>query len=92
MAYKIAYKESVLRDLEKLSKGGALRLIDQLALMDQLEKDLADNADAYPAMNGQFKGLRRYGFGNYRIVFTIMEQDVVILRIGQKRNISKKPI
>ena len=92
MAYNVAYKESVLRDLEKLSKDGALRLIDQLTFMDQLEKDLSEKPDVYPVMKGQFKGLRKYGFGNCRVVYAIMEQGVVILRIGHKRDISKKPI
>lgn len=92
MVFSVSYKESVLRDLEKLSKDGALRLIDQLTLMDQLEKDLSEKADAYSAMKGQFKGLRRYGLGDYRVVYAIVEQNVVILRIGHKRLISKKPI
>ena len=90
--YNVTYKESVLRDLTKLSKDGALRLIDQLTLVDQLEKDLSEKADAFPAMKGQFKGLRRYGFGNFRVVHAIRGQDVVILRIGHKRDISKKSV
>ena len=83
--YNVLYKRSVLRDLERLSKEGTLRLFDQLELLDQVEKDLAEKAEAYPELRGQFKGLRRYTFKDLCIIHAIMGQDVVILRIGHSR-------
>ena len=80
--FNVVYKRSVLRDLEKLSKEGTLRLFDQLELLDQVEKDLAEKAEAYTELRGQFKGLRRYMFRDFRVVHAIMGEKIVILRIG----------
>ena len=86
MAFNVVYKKSVLRDLKKLSKDEAHRLIDQL------EKDLSENADSYPALKNPFKGLRKYRSGDYRVIYVILEKDVLILRIGHRREVYKRGI
>ena len=54
MAYKIVYKTSVKRDLKKIAKTPARRLLDRI------EKDLSKKPEAYPALKGEFAGLRRF--------------------------------
>jgi len=86
LAYNILYKESVQRDLKKLSKVEASRILDQI------EKGLSEKADTYPALKGQFTGLRKYRVGDYRVIYAILGDDVHILRIGHRRDAYKKEI
>jgi len=84
LAYNIVYKDSVHRDLKKLSKAEATRILDQI------EAELSKKADSYPLLKGQFAGLRRYRAGDYRVIYAILEDDVLILRIGHRRDVYKK--
>ncbi len=84
MAYKVNYKKSVLKDLKKLGKAEASRL------MDKIEKDLLKRPDANPVLKGQFAGLRKYRFGNYRIIYVLIGEEVIILRIGNRKDVYKK--
>ena len=86
MAYNIIYKKSVQHDLKKLSKAEAGRILDQI------EEELSKKADAYPILKGQFTGLRKYRVGDYRVIFVILGADVLILRIGHRREVYKKGI
>lgn len=84
MAYRIAYKKSVLKDLKKLGKPEASRI------MDKIEKDLLKHPDSIPVLKGQFAGLRKYRFGDYRIIFVLIGEEVIILRIGNRKEVYKK--
>ena len=81
MAYKISYKKSVGKDLAQLPKAEARRILDKI------EKQLAARPDACLALKGQFAGLRRLRVGDYRVIFAILEQEVVVLRVGHRREI-----
>lgn len=81
MPYNIVYKKSVHRDLKKIIKTEAIKIIDQL------EKDLSSKPDSYPVLKGQFTGLRKYRVGDYRVIYAIIEKNVLVLRIGHRRNI-----
>ncbi len=81
MPYNIVYKKSVHRDLKKIKKTEASKIIDQL------EKDLSNKPDSYPVLKGQFAGLRKYRVGDYRVIYAIIEKNVLVLRIGHRRNI-----
>ncbi len=83
MAYNVVYKKSVDRDLKKLSKAVARRVIEQL------EKGLSKKPETYPVLKGQFAGLRKYRVGDYRVIYAIIEKDVLVLRIGHRRDIYK---
>ena len=86
MAYNIIYKKSVQRDLHKLSRAQADRLLDQI------EGELSKNAAASPVLKGRFAGLRKYRVGDNRIIFVILGEDVLILRIGHRKDVYKKGI
>lgn len=81
MPYNIVYKKSVHRDLKKIKKTEAVKIIDQL------EKDLSNKPDSHPVLKGQFAGLRKYRVGDYRVIYAIIEKNVLVLRIGHRRNI-----
>ena len=86
MAYNVVYKKSVQRDLKKLSKTEARRILNQI------EEDLSKNADAYPVLKGQFAGLRKYRVGDYRVIYAILGEDALVLRIGHRKDVYKKGI
>jgi len=86
LAYNIIYKKSVQRDLKKLSKAEAHRVLNQV------EEQLSENADTHPVLKGQFAGLRKYRIGNYRVIYAILGADVLVLRIGHRKDVYKKGI
>jgi mRNA interferase RelE/StbE len=86
LAYSIVYKKSVERDLKRLSKAEAQRVLNQI------EEDLSEQPDTYPVLKGQFKGLRKYHIGDYRVIYAILGDDVLVLRIGHTKNVYKKDI
>jgi mRNA interferase RelE/StbE len=86
LAYNIVYKKSVQRDLKKLSKAEAHRILNQV------EEELSKNADTYPVLKGQFAGLRKYRIGEYRVIYAILGDDVLVLRIGHRKDVYKKEI
>jgi mRNA interferase RelE/StbE len=86
LAYNIVYKKSVQRDLKKLSKAEASRVLDKV------EEGLSKNAEGYPVLKGQFAGLRKYRVGEYRVIYAILGNDVIILRIGHRKDVYKREI
>ena len=83
MSYKIAFKKSVSRDLKKLSKDDAERILDKI------EQDLPEKADTYPLLAGKFSGLRKFRIGDYRVIYTIIENTALVLRISHRRDTYK---
>jgi len=86
LAYRILYKKSVQRDLRKLSKTDARRVLNEV------EEELSNKAGTYPVLKGQFAGLRKYRVGDYRVIYAILGDDVLILRIGHRKNVYDKKI
>jgi addiction module RelE/StbE family toxin len=81
LAFNITYKRSVEKDLAGLGKAEARRILDKI------EKDLSIRANTYPLLRGDFAGLRKLRVGDYRVVFAVMGSDVIVLRIGHRREI-----
>ena len=81
MAFEITYKKSVQKDLARLGKAEARRVLDKI------EKDLSARADGYPILKGQFAGLRKLRVGDYRVIFAILGPQVLVLRIGHRSEI-----
>jgi mRNA interferase RelE/StbE len=86
LVFNITYKKSVARDISYLDKKEARRIIDKI------ENNLANNTESYPVLKGEFAGLRKMRIGDYMVVFTIMDKNILILRIGHRREIYKKEI
>ena len=84
MAYNITYKKSVKRDLSRIDKTQARKILNSL------EKDLSEKAGFFPVLKGHFSGLRKYRIGDYRVIYAIIGEDVVVLRIAHRGDIYKK--
>jgi len=86
LAYNIVYKKSVHRDLKKLSKAEAGRILDQI------EWELLKKPESNPVLKGQFARLRKFRVGDYRVIYALLGDDILILRIGHRRNVYKGEI
>lgn len=83
MPYKVEYKSSVSKDLKKLDRGEARRILQQL------ESDLGEDPNCGEPLSGQFKGLFRYRMGNYRVIYAKTKEGVLVLRIGHRSRVYK---
>ena len=79
MSYKIAFKKSVARDLKKIDKDQADRILRKI------EDELPEKADAFPVLAGKFSGLRKFRVGDYRVIYSIINDTALILRISHRR-------
>ena len=86
MAYNVVYKKSVQRDLKKLSKAEVGRILDQI------EQELTKKPESYPVLKGQFAGLRKYRIGDHRVIYALVGVDIIVLRIGNRRDVYKGEI
>ncbi|MBN2049293.1 MAG: type II toxin-antitoxin system RelE/ParE family toxin [Spirochaetales bacterium] len=81
MAYNITFKKSVAKDLKKVEKSEVVRILKKI------ETELPSKAGQVPELKGQFAGLRRLRVGDYRIIFTILGDSVLILRIQHRKEV-----
>lgn len=79
MSYRIGFKKSLGGDLRKIGKDQAERILRKI------ERDLPEKADNFPSLTGRFAGLRNFRVGNYRVIYTIIEDIALILRISHRR-------
>ena len=79
MSYKIAFKKSVARDLKKIDRVQADRILRKI------EDELPMKAETFPALTGKFSGLRKFRIGDYRVIFSIIGDTALILRISHRR-------
>ena len=83
MKYKIAFKKSVSRDLKKIDR----EHVEKILL--KIEQELSNKAGHYPELKGSFSGLRKCRIDDYRIIFTIIHETVLILRIKHRKDVYK---
>jgi mRNA interferase RelE/StbE len=84
LVFNISYKKSVERDLSRLNNTEARRILNKI------EDKLSEHAMSFPVLKGEFAGLRKLQIVDYSVVFTILDNDVLILRIGHRREIYRK--
>ncbi len=86
MTYNIVYKKSVHRDLKKLSVPEARRVLELI------EEELIKQPESNPVLKGQFAGLRKYRVGDYRVIYALLGSDILILRIGNRKDVYRGEI
>ena len=85
MVFNITFKKSVAKDLKRIGKSNAKRVLDKI------DSELARNPERFPALSGPFAGMRKFRVGDYRVIFVIMDQDVLVLRIQDRKDVYRKP-
>jgi len=83
LKYSITFKKSVSRDLKKIDR----EQVEKILL--KIDKELSIKADQYPELKGSFSGLRKCRIGDYRIIFTVINDTVLILRIKHRKDAYK---
>jgi mRNA interferase RelE/StbE len=81
LAYKIVYKRSVQKDLARLDKSTARRILNKI------ESELPAKAGTCPSLKGEFAGLRKFRMGDFRVIFVILDDEVQVLRIGDRKDV-----
>jgi len=79
--YTLLYTKTAVKDIEKLDKVAKKRLKKKL---EEYQKDPIKYAKK---LTDPRLGTYRWRIGNYRIVFDIDKQNIIILRIGHRREI-----
>lgn len=81
MSFKIAFKKSVARDLRRIDKDQADKILIKI------EKELPEKAETFPTLSGKFSGLRKFRVGDYRVIYSIIGDTALILRISHRREV-----
>jgi mRNA interferase RelE/StbE len=78
---KIEYKSSVDRDLRRLDRQVASRIIDKV-------EEVLSAADLRPIpLSGPFEGLYKLRVGDYRVIYALVAERVLVVRIAHRREI-----
>ena len=81
--YKVTFKKSVAKDLKKISAENVDRILRKI------DSELPGKAESLPMLQGDFAGLRKYRIGNYRVIFSIIDATILILRVQHRKEVYK---
>lgn len=84
MAARVEYKASVERDLRRLGRAAAERVLRKVEQALGLEGPQGD------ALSGEFAGLLRLRVGDYRVIYARTDQGYLVLRIGHRGDVYRK--
>ena len=89
MTYSIQWHEAAINDLKNLDRQTQKKIIARVK--DYLSKDPLSLGKP---LKGIFKGLYRYRYGSYRIIYAIDRGSVVILilKIADRKDVYENPI
>lgn len=83
---KIEWTEAALRDLEKLDRQVARRILRKLSWIKENFAGIVPEP-----LSGEFKGVYKLRVGAWRVIYTIEDDTVVIQAIGHRREIYRVP-
>jgi mRNA interferase RelE/StbE len=77
----VEYKSSVAKDLRRLDRKEAKRVLKEL------EDALRADPDSGEPLRGRFKGLLKLRIGDYRAIYVRTDDGVLVLRIGHRKSV-----
>jgi len=82
VTYSLQIKKSAAKALAKISKNDRIRLIEAI---DRLREE----PNAGGVLKGEFSGLRRLRVGSYRIIYEVIDDQLVVLvvRVAHRRDV-----
>ena len=85
MTYSLQIKASAAKALAKIPKPSRIRLIEAI---DRLRNE----PHAGGVLKGEFAGLRRIRVGNYRVVYEVVDDQLVILviRVAHRKDVYRR--
>lgn len=60
--------------------------------MDSIERGLTKRPESNPVLKGQFAGLRKYRVGDDRVTYALLGAEILVLRIGNRKNVSQHEV
>jgi len=78
---KIFYKSSVERDLKKIDPQHRTKLTTQI------REELSKDPDKGKKLKGEFQSMRALRIGDYRVVYILIPDGVLILRIAHRKEV-----
>ena len=78
MTGKILYKSSVGRDLKHVDSQSKERLLREVRTL------LSENSRAGEPLRAEFQGLYKLRIGDYRVIYALAGEDVLVLRIRHR--------
>ena len=84
MRYNLVYTQRAVRDIKKLDNTIKRRVGEILLRYKDKPLDYAET------LKDSGLGMYRFRIGDYRVIFDIEESDIVVLRVGHRREIYKR--
>ena len=86
MKFSIRIKESAAKELRRVANPDRTRIVSAIDL-------LAETPHLGAALKGDLRGLRRLRVGDYRIVYEIRDEELVVLvvRVAHRRDAYRRP-
>jgi len=83
LAHKVIWKKSVSKDFKEIAE----KLRGKL--FAKIEKELSKKHPPGEKLRGKFEGLYKCRIGDYRVIYTITPQGVLVLRVRHRKNAYK---
>ena len=89
MAYNVKWQEKAIEDLKQVDKKSAKSIIERVKIYLP-----EDPISLGKPLKGIFKGLYRYRFGDYRVIYSIdkKENTILILKIGKRKEVYNQEV
>jgi len=89
LIYSIQWHEEAVKDLQKIDQQKQKKIIAKIK--DYLSKEPLSLGKP---LKGIFKGLYRYRYGSYRVIYAIDRESVIILilRIANRKDVYQNPV
>ncbi|MCX5807033.1 MAG: type II toxin-antitoxin system RelE/ParE family toxin [Proteobacteria bacterium] len=84
MKYRLVYTQRAVRDIGKLEVNVKKRIGKTLMRYQDAPLDYAES------LTDSSLGSYRFRVGDYRIIFDIEGRDIVVLRVGHRRELYKR--
>ena len=84
MKYKLSYTQRAIKDIQKLEPNIRDRLGKTLLRYEGNPMKYAEK------LTDSRLGTYRFRIGDYRVIFDLEENEIVVLRVGHRRDIYRK--
>jgi len=84
LRYRLVYTQRAIRDIQKLDESTKKRIGKALLKLEE------DPLRYVEKLTDSRLGAYRFRIGDYRVIFDIEENEIVVLRIAHRRDIYKK--
>ena len=82
--YKVLWDNAALEDLKQLDKNTARKIVDKVSNYLAI-----DPVNLGKSLSGPLRGLKRYRYGNYRIIYELhnTQMTIFVVRIGHRGSV-----